>query len=980
MPDREQQLDASNRLGSAWVWTQVKRLALAGFCWITAVLPCRAETFTEPFDGPNPSWQVRQSEQGARTVTHQRSSRQGKDGSGEFLQIETSRNSQKVRVEHALPESRVLNELEADVWVKANTAGMQLNLRIVLPEYEDPDTGRPLALLILGDVLEVAGAWQQLTCRTDDKLVQERLGIMRARLKRPITPRFMKVDRVILTWPLSRGVNEVSLDELSFGPIVRTEEPEIATTAHEQESVDEPPVQVRLDRLEVEGKPFFPRLTPYHEEPLKDLAEAGFNVVWVPDYSDRALLTSVRREGLWAAATPPVPAGSELPSQAAGLMPFSQETRPIAFWMLGTRITPQTQSRLLHWMDQIQEADRKYRRPLAADVSGEERIFSRELDLLGISRHTIGSSLTLPQYRDWLTERGAWARPGSLRWTWIQTMPAPVIANVFEAHGIPLQLEPEQIRLQVYAALAAGVRGIGFWTPRALREDNPADQETRDALRQINWELRLMEPWLATTSAVLRIPVTIPVEAPLPAARPKSRFRMSNTEESRWERDAQNRQREALREAALKTEDELSAAVLRTDYGTLLLPMWLESASQFVPGKLAAAKVTITVPGIDETAAAWEITTTGVHNLDRERVSGGVKITLRNFDQTACILLTADQELVLQTRQRVAVMQEECARGCLALAERKLDRVRGVNQRLGEFGLRQPDAPQLLGSARELFLEAQAAVSQQDWAKVRQKSQQAMQMARILQRAHWEDAVSGLPSPVSSPLATSFQSLPAQARLAMQLANEQASAGKNLLPSGNFEDAHAQSAVGWKHAQDPQDGVQASAELYPEARSGKYCLRLLAANGLQASRSALGGREFVSYSTPPITVHAGHALRIAGWIKIPAELQSSQDGALIYDSLLGRGLALRFRETTDWQRWELVREVSESQDITVTLALTGLGEVRLDDLEVTLHPLPDVSPAAARGNATRPRPAVGLKRWPDLRRLNPLPSRGSPGR
>ena len=131
-------------------------------------------------------------------------------------------------------------------------------------------------------------------------------------------------------------------------------------------------------------------------------------------------------------------------------------------------------------------------------------MFSRELDLLGISRHTIGSSLTLSQYRDWLSERGAWARPGSHRWTWIQTMPSPVIASVFEAHQIPLQLEPEQIRLQVYAALAAGVRGIGFWTPRALDEDSPADRETLEALRQINWELKLLEPWLATTNGVLR--------------------------------------------------------------------------------------------------------------------------------------------------------------------------------------------------------------------------------------------------------------------------------------------------------------------------------------------------------------------------------------------------------------------------------------------------------------------------------------------
>ena len=44
----------------------------------------------------------------------------------------------------------------------------------------------------------------------------------------------------------------------------------------------------------------------------------------------------------------------------------------------------------------------------------------------------------------------------------------------------------------------------------------------------------------------------------------------------------------------------------------------------------------------------------------------------------------------------------------------------------------------------------------------------------------------------------------------MQLANEHAAVGKNLLPSGNFEDVHTQTAVGWKHEQDTPDGVQAS--------------------------------------------------------------------------------------------------------------------------------------------------------------------------
>ena len=56
----------------------------------------------------------------------------------------------------------------------------------------------------------------------------------------------------------------------------------------------------------------------------------------------------------------------------------------------------------------------------------------------------------------------------------------------------------------------------------------------------------------------------------------------------------------------------------------------------------------------------------------------------------------------------------------------------------------------------------------------------------------------------------------------------------------------------------------------------------------------------------------------------------------------------------------------------MTIALTGLGEVHLDDLEITVHPLNDVAPAAAQEPIGQPRKAGGLGRWPDWRRLNPL--------
>ena len=84
----------------------------------------------------------------------------------------------------------------------------------------------------------------------------------------------------------------------------------------------------------------------------------------------------------------------------------------------------------------------------------------------------------------------------------------------------------------------------------------------------------------------------------------------------------------------------------------------------------------------------------------------------------------------------------------------------------------------------------------------------------------------------------------------------------------------------------------------------------------------------------------------------------------------GPATALRWRSKSDWQMFDLTREVYETTELTLTMALSGLGDVRFDDLEII--PLdvdsslgkavaPCLSPV---GTAEVPCPAVptGLRR------------------
>ena len=934
-----------------------------------------AEQYESDFDGPGTSWQVRCRETDAKLTVHERRRDAGHRGGAEFIRLKVARDNIPLRFEHNVPTVRVLDELEASLWVRSDQAGAVLALRIGFRGLTDPETGGPLSTIVTGDAYQTPGQWQQLKCRTSDKAVNDQLRLLRARKRMTIEPETMFVDRVIVGGTLPLGTAELLLDELVLGPIVPVESDPQAdrsvtqTGSNGSERTNTVPVEFRLHRLRVEDQPFFPRISAYHGERPEALAAAGFNVAWVSDAEATAITTPLRRQGLWLTATPPFAkdaSGEPLDSEDASLLPFAPNSSSVLFWMMGARLTASGRPRLQSWTNQVRDADRAFKRPLAADVADDEKLCSRHLDLLGISRHVMNSEVTLLDYRESLVQKRDRAWPGTLCWTWIQTEPSPELMDLAPSAGTTPLLEPEQIRAQVYAALAAGCRGVGYWTTTPLDGEGSVARERLLTLTQLNLELALLEPWLATGSSVQLIPFTVDSRRtePTPTVTKSLFGGKAATKKPDTTADKQR-------------ERELTAALIRSESGALLLPMWLEDRSQFVPGQLAANNATIIVPGGGETATAWEITTTGrLQNLARETVAGGIKIVLPKFDQTAAILITSDQSVVERLNQRIAVVQDRSAAAGVELSQLKLERTRQIDRQLQQMGVGLPDARRLLGQAGQHCDSADAALRQQQYQSARQHAADAMQLTRMLQRLHWEHAVKKLPTPVISPYALSFQTLPAHWRLMRSVSERSAAAAANKLPSGDFEDRDTLIAAGWRNEQRAIPGVQSAAELHPSAKQGQYSLRLAAQPAAGEQPPVSVNKIPVTVVSPPLTVHAGQVVRISGWVKLPQAVVGSLDGATIHDSLLGKTGAWRVKPARDWQRFELLRVVPESLDLTVTISLHGLGELAIDDLQiVAFTPSTEVAESSSPSEpAVKPAKFSPLDAL-DLRRLNPLPKR-----
>ena len=164
----------------------------------------------------------------------------------------------------------------------------------------------------------------------------------------------------------------------------------------------------------------------------------------------------------------------------------------------------------------------------------------------------------------------------------------------------PVGPQAEQIRLLTYVALAAGCKGLGFWSDRFLA-DSHQGRDRLLTLALLNQEIQMLEPLLFGVVATPGLNDWVKTSIP-----------------------------------------DVSAAVLRCDRGVLVLPMWLGQGAQFVPGQEAAHRVTLTVPQVPAGTQAWEVSPGEVRSLPTERVAGGTQVTLTEFDQTAAIVFTSD--------------------------------------------------------------------------------------------------------------------------------------------------------------------------------------------------------------------------------------------------------------------------------------------------------------------------------------------------
>ncbi len=926
------------------------------------------------FGGRDPFWAPADSNIKYDEKAHKISDEHCKNApTSEYIKIEANPpagaiDAEFVHYSYDTPPAPISDRVTASVWVKSYRAGVQLRARVVLPKEKDPkNPDAPLTTLLLGDSYRNVRQWQPLTMGNVEESLRKHMPVLHARVGRAVDPTGAYIDRLLVNVYAGPGITEVWLDDLEIGPVRNDPNKPVGlpvsrtpggTAARTTALPKARTVEFRDGLVKIDGDPFFMLAIRHTDTPLKTLRDASFNTVWFPAETAPETIEEAVRQGFWIVPSVPLPPGNLEPQPRNDTVSLEREANRVAdflrrflstdavlMWDLGGGRTSEEVARVARTASAVREVDP--RRPRGVDLWDGFQNYSSYVDAVGTHRWPLFTSLELTAYKDWLAQRKSLTAPGKLTWTWVQThLPDWYIRSVAGKADVakfddPVGPHPEQIRILTYLSLAAGNRGIGYWSDRFLANTHHGRDRLLE-LAMLNTEIEMLKPVLFATS-----------------------------EPAKW---------------VSTSDSNVQAAILRGPKEVVVLPIWLGAGTQYTPAQGALSSLSVTVPLVPDGAIPWLVSPVRVTELkDVKRVAGGTRITIPEFDLTAAVVFTSDLKLdgkIVRwqdhTRYRVG---ELAARWAEQQAIEQYNKTLAIHGRITQAG--GPDIPEasaLLSRSQKYVANCKEYLETKQWDMAFREARRAQRPLRVLMHEHWRKAVEPLDTPTSSPYAVSFYSLPLHWQLAKDVASSRP--GGTALPYGRFElsgsppeqGAAVSSLPGWSTRQSILDPVAAVASIVnsrgiedkppphvaavptrftsprfdtpreenrirPEL--GNQCLKLeisqkakkdRAGNPLPAPQAL--ERAFLAVDSPAADLPPGSLARVSFWVKIPSPIQASADGVVVYDSAGGEPLSVRLTSTAGWQKFHLYRRVPESGKLAITFALTGIGTAYFDDVKI----------------------------------------------
>ncbi|MDX1964008.1 MAG: hypothetical protein SFX18_12710 [Pirellulales bacterium] len=924
-------------------------------------------TWREEGEAAATSWKIAGGDAKYRVERHERSLGGGRIGQwAEEVQI-TAGNGTQLYAILSIPPCHIIPECQPRIWLKAERAGVQFVARVVFPRAIDPLTEKPLTSLIVGGQTTTPGTWEQVTIDNLPVLVERQARVWRTKYGATIDLNQPYLDLLLLNLYTGTGTTQITWDgaeilgfETPPQMLVAEATPGVARTQSASGIVPDqaihpaqyasastadptgnlrladtyPPVGMAGSVLLVNNRPFFPRVIEYRGENFTLFKQWGFHAVRLAEIPTNEQLAAARQAGIWLVAPPPAYLAGPTSTAAATSQPANNspandwqilELGPewdcVLAWSLGDSLSTADFPAKSALIRQLRQADKRRQRPILGHPREDIRLWSRQVELLGVGRWPLGTSLELADFPAWLQGRALLARPGTPYWTVIATQPASSLITQARAltgqDWSTLGHEPAGVRLQTLLALGAGTRGLEFASSSRLDANDPATRLRLMSLRLLNQELELLEPWLAAGSFAGQVNSSDP---------------------------------------------HVQGMVLQYNTSKMLIATRISPGAQQVPQTNSGA-VRFVVPGIPESFDVLELQGAGLERLKTKRITGGLAVTLENFTDSAFILLTPDPVVVNNLKRRTGELAGEGAELHRQFSAQLLSQTEQLASQLPILKQDESQSQKWLAAARMALDEADRAAQAGNRPAAYNAARRGAAACGELRHSAWERGRRSLGSQVASPFCGMVELLPVHWKWLEGLRGTVPL--DNRLSGGDMELLAAMLRAGWRNLQPTPDRVACDVNLLPDESDPKHAGNALLMTTRLKSPQATGGSATSSTGpggitdtptqpgrdsrvaavllettpllivSPPIAVAPGEWICIRGKVKIPRPITGSVDGLMIVDSLGGEALAERFGQTNGWEEFVLYRIVpAEISSLTLTFALTGVGDAWIDEVSV----------------------------------------------
>ncbi|MCH2201611.1 MAG: hypothetical protein MK102_06560 [Fuerstiella sp.] len=832
---------------------------------------------------------------------------------------------QECRIEAELPALIPVEEFLVRTRVNSTHAGLRLGVRIVLPGQTDPESNEPLTTWLFGERSTNASEWQTLKVGTPSEIdaeifrVRSRLAPMRIDIEG------LYIDRCALLAQFSGGSCVVDAEPVSYGPIVlRSASDDAGDAILSENSVPKRTGRLRVERNQVflNGQRTLLQMMPDHGESLQTIRELGINTLWTQNQDSSERPRDLSDAGIIIAVTPPHPKfdPADFSRPLNGLMPLHHQMETADIFCLGNRVLPHQLPHLLAWARLVRSSDRILRRPILADVTASEGLASRQIDMVGIGVPSLHRYLTFGGFRNSILHKTRRASQMTLPWTWIQTESPGSMTRWRQTVGLePLVVEPEQITMQVIAALSAGVRAIAFWKTQPFGGGQLQESESGLAVALSSLQIGLLEPWLVMGQAQSYIAVD--------DGRSSTR-NGPGTKPMRFQAAVATSpvSLNPVESAIPRTPD---AAVISGRDGSLMIVALWDDSSHYVPGQLYARKASL-IATARETSSAAQITMTDVVGQPRNAQPGGLAVTLSDLDLFGVILVSSNPEIFGEMRRRVQFVAPRAAELKCAIARLKHQRVSETCANIDHVAPQAPpSASQWLVNATRMLKAAETAMQNDRFREADQQADGCLRALRAAQNLYWTTAIRQLPTPTASPYTVAFSSLPEHWQMMANIASAQPS--DNLLPPGEFHHRQEMEQTGWTFPELTDNVYITRSRVRNDSQDNVGFLQL-AAWKPENTQVPLSTQPSTLVNLPPVSVEAGDLVELRGQVRLSATaIRAVEEFPLmIFDSELGPEFAVRPALEADWRTFHMYRQAAVSGPLQFTLGLQGSAEVHVD--------------------------------------------------